>query len=73
VGHGRLDDAQQWRRGWNACPDPVFRMTEQMDSRRFRFHQIKEASPIAAVLEGYVLLLNPTVPIIGEGEVANDA
>jgi len=44
-----------------------------MDSRRFRFHQIKEASPIAAVLEGYVLLLNPTVPIIGEGEVANDA
>jgi dipeptidyl aminopeptidase/acylaminoacyl peptidase len=46
---------------------------EQMDSRRFRFHQIKEASPIAAVLEGYALLLNPTVPIIGEGETANDA
>lgn len=46
---------------------------EQMDSRRFRFHQIKEASPIAAVLEGYALLLNPTVPIIGEGKTANDA
>jgi dipeptidyl aminopeptidase/acylaminoacyl peptidase len=45
---------------------------EQMDSRRFRFHQIKEASPIAAVLNGYALLLNPTVPIIGEGEDAND-
>jgi dipeptidyl aminopeptidase/acylaminoacyl peptidase len=45
---------------------------EQMDSRRFRFHQIKEASPIAAVLDGYALLLNPTVPIIGEGEDAND-
>jgi len=44
----------------------------QMDSRRFRFHQIKEASPIAAVLDGYALLLNPTVPIIGEGEDAND-
>jgi dipeptidyl aminopeptidase/acylaminoacyl peptidase len=46
---------------------------EQMDSRRFRFHQIKEASPIAAVLQGYALLLNPTVPIIGEGIAANDA
>jgi len=46
---------------------------EQIDSRRFRFHQIKEASPIAAVLDGYALLLNPTVPIIGEGEEANDA
>jgi len=46
---------------------------EQMDSRRFRFHQIKEASPIAAVLQGYALLLNPTVPIIGEGASANDA
>ena len=45
---------------------------EQMDSRRFRFHQIKEASPIAAVLDGYALLLNPTVPIIGEGEASND-
>ena len=47
-------------------------LAEQMDSRRFRFHQIKEASPIAAVLEGYALLLNPTVPIVGEGEEAND-
>jgi dipeptidyl aminopeptidase/acylaminoacyl peptidase len=46
---------------------------EQVDARRYRFHQIKEASPIAAVLEGYALLLNPTVPIIGEGESANDA
>jgi dipeptidyl aminopeptidase/acylaminoacyl peptidase len=46
---------------------------EQMDSRRFRFHQVKEASPLAAVLDGYALLLNPTVPIIGEGETANDA
>jgi dipeptidyl aminopeptidase/acylaminoacyl peptidase len=45
----------------------------QMDSRRFRFHQIKEASPIAAVLQGYALLLNPTVPIIGEGAAGNDA
>jgi dipeptidyl aminopeptidase/acylaminoacyl peptidase len=45
---------------------------EQVDARRYRFHQIKEASPIAAVLEGYALLLNPTVPIIGEGETAND-
>jgi len=51
--------------------DPEY--AEQMDSRRFRFHQIKEASPIAAVLEGYALLLNPTVPIVGEGEAANDA
>jgi dipeptidyl aminopeptidase/acylaminoacyl peptidase len=46
---------------------------EQIDARRFRFHQIKEASPIAAVLAGYALLLNPTVPIIGEGETANEA
>lgn len=50
--------------------DPEY--AEQMDSRRFRFHQIKEASPIAAVLDGYALLLNPTVPIIGEGEESND-
>lgn len=46
---------------------------EQMDSRRFRFHRVREASPIAAVLEGYALLLNPTVPIIGEGVEANDS
>lgn len=45
---------------------------EQMDSRRFRFHHIRGASPIAAVLNGYAVLVNPTVPIIGEGEDAND-
>ncbi len=48
-------------------------LAAQVDSRRYRFHQIKEASPIAVVLAGYALLLNPTVPIIGEGETANDA
>jgi dipeptidyl aminopeptidase/acylaminoacyl peptidase len=48
-------------------------LAEQVDARRYRFHQIKEASPIAVVLEGYALLLNPTVPIIGEGEETNDA
>jgi dipeptidyl aminopeptidase/acylaminoacyl peptidase len=45
---------------------------EQMDSRRFRFHRISEASPIAAVLDGYAVLLNPTVPIIGDGDDANN-
>ncbi len=48
-------------------------LAEQVDARRYRFHQIKGASPIAVVLEGYALLLNPTVPIVGEGETANDA
>lgn len=45
---------------------------EQVDSRRYRFHRVREASPLAAVLEGYAVLLNPTVPIIGEGLEAND-
>jgi dipeptidyl aminopeptidase/acylaminoacyl peptidase len=46
---------------------------EQFDERRFRFHRVRGASPIAVTLAGYALLLNPTMPIIGEGEQANDA
>jgi dipeptidyl aminopeptidase/acylaminoacyl peptidase len=45
---------------------------EQLDVRRFRFHQVKGPSPLAAVLEGYAVLLNPTVPIVQEGAGATD-
>jgi dipeptidyl aminopeptidase/acylaminoacyl peptidase len=37
---------------------------EQLDVRLFRFHQVKGPSPLAALLEGYAVLVNPTVPIL---------
>jgi len=40
---------------------------EQVDVRAFRFHQVKGPSPLAALLAGYAVLLNPTVPILYEG------
>ncbi len=40
---------------------------EQVDVRAFRFHRVKGPSPLAAVLAGYAVLLNPTVPILYEG------
>lgn len=45
---------------------------EQMDERSFRFHHIRGASPIAVTLAGYALLLNPTMPIIGDPDEAGD-
>lgn len=39
---------------------------EQMDLRFFRFHKVKGPSPLAAVVAGYAVLLNPTVPILDE-------
>ncbi len=45
---------------------------EQMDERRFRFHHIRGASPIAVTLAGYALLLNPTMPIISSAEETSD-
>jgi dipeptidyl aminopeptidase/acylaminoacyl peptidase len=45
---------------------------EQMDLRFFRFHKVKGPSPLAAVVAGYALLLNPTVPIVSEGDVPTD-
>jgi dipeptidyl aminopeptidase/acylaminoacyl peptidase len=45
---------------------------EQMDLRFFRFHKVKGPSPLAAVVAGYAVLLNPTVPIVSEGDVPSD-
>lgn len=45
---------------------------EQLDLRAFRFHQVKGPSPLAAVLAGYAVLMNPTVPILYEGSAVND-
>jgi dipeptidyl aminopeptidase/acylaminoacyl peptidase len=39
---------------------------EQMDLRFFRFHKVKGPSPLAALVAGYALLMNPTVPILDE-------
>lgn len=45
---------------------------EQMDMRFFRFHKVKGPSPLAAVVAGYAVLLNPTVPILSEGGEPTD-
>jgi len=45
---------------------------EQLDLRAFRFHQVKGPSPLAAVVAGYAVLLNPTVPIMYEGSTVNE-
>jgi dipeptidyl aminopeptidase/acylaminoacyl peptidase len=45
---------------------------EQMDERSFRFHHIRGASPISVTLAGYALLLNPTMPIIGDPDESGD-
>lgn len=45
---------------------------EQLDVRAFRYHGVKGPSPLAAVLEGYAVLVNPTVPIVHEGGGMND-
>lgn len=45
---------------------------EQMDLRFFRFHKVKGPSPLAAVVAGYAVLLNPTVPIVSDGEEPTD-
>jgi dipeptidyl aminopeptidase/acylaminoacyl peptidase len=46
---------------------------EQVDVRLFRYHRVRSASPLAAVLAGYAVLVNPMMPIIGEGDALNDA
>jgi dipeptidyl aminopeptidase/acylaminoacyl peptidase len=45
---------------------------EQMDLRFFRFHKVKGPSPLAAVVAGYAVLLNPTVPILSDGAEPTD-
>jgi dipeptidyl aminopeptidase/acylaminoacyl peptidase len=45
---------------------------EKMDVRAFGFHRVSGPSPLAAVLEGYAILVNPTVPILYEGSDTND-
>lgn len=50
--------------------DPEY--AEQVDARRYRFHEVRGPSPLAVLLEGYALLLSPTMPIIGEAGRAND-
>ena len=45
---------------------------QQMDVRAFCFHRVSGPSPLAAVLEGYAVLVNPTVPIIDEGSDTKD-
>ncbi len=39
---------------------------EQMDLRFYRFHKVKGPSPLAALVAGYAVLMNPTVPILDE-------
>jgi dipeptidyl aminopeptidase/acylaminoacyl peptidase len=46
---------------------------EQLDVRFFRYHRVRASPPLALVLAGYAVLVNPTVPIIGEGTEANDS
>jgi len=36
----------------------------QLDSKPFQFHRIRAASPLAAVLAGYAVVINPSMPII---------
>ncbi len=45
---------------------------EQIDVRAFRYHRIKGPSPLAALVEGYAVLLNPTVPIVSEEGAMKD-
>jgi dipeptidyl aminopeptidase/acylaminoacyl peptidase len=45
---------------------------EQTDVRAFRFHRVKGPSPLAAVVEGYAVLMNPTVPILHDQGKMND-
>lgn len=45
---------------------------EQLDTRPFQFHSIKGPSPIASMLAGYAVVINPTVPIISDGDADND-
>jgi dipeptidyl aminopeptidase/acylaminoacyl peptidase len=45
---------------------------EQIDLRAFRFHRVKGPSPLAAVVAGYAVLLNPTVPILHDEGSMND-
>jgi dipeptidyl aminopeptidase/acylaminoacyl peptidase len=45
---------------------------EQIDVRRYRFHHVRGPSALAVLLEGYAVLWNPTMPIIGSGAETND-
>jgi dipeptidyl aminopeptidase/acylaminoacyl peptidase len=45
---------------------------EQLDVRLFRFHQVNGPSPLAALLEGYAVLVNPTVPILLDQTAASE-
>lgn len=47
-------------------------LAQQMDTRPFEFHSIRGPSPLAAVLAGYAVLLNPTVPIISHADPDNE-
>lgn len=44
----------------------------QIDVRSFRYHRVKGPSPLAALVAGYALLLNPTVPILYEEGAPTD-
>jgi dipeptidyl aminopeptidase/acylaminoacyl peptidase len=78
---GTLYLPQGWQDGDEPLPTLVWiypyefqdqEHAERMDVRGFRYHKVKGPSPLAAVLEGYAVLLNPTVPIVGEGSEVND-
>jgi dipeptidyl aminopeptidase/acylaminoacyl peptidase len=45
---------------------------EMLDVRSVQFHKVKGPSPLAALLAGYAVLLNPTVPILYEQGAVND-
>jgi len=45
---------------------------EQLDVRAFRYHRVKGPSPLAAVVAGYAVLVNPAVPIVQDESAMND-
>ena len=45
---------------------------EQVNERWFQFHRIRGPSPISAALAGYAVLVNPSMPIIQDGDELNE-
>lgn len=45
---------------------------EQVNERWYQFHHIRGPSPVSAALVGYAVLINPSMPIIQEGDELNE-
>lgn len=48
-------------------------LAEQFNIRPFRYHKIKGPSAVSAVLSGYAVVVNPSVPIIQGKEFGDDS